>query len=77
MNTLTFLVTLRDETGCCPFNNRQGLATNSDLRRWINEGSITFNGERLQWNDEVQFPLTDLVFFPKSAKKRITLGCGT
>lgn len=73
MNALTFLVKLRDEAHCCPWNNRQMLATNSDLRRWIMDGAVLFNGERMDWKEEIDFPLHAVVFFPKSNSKRVSI----
>lgn len=48
-------------------------ASNSFLRRKIQEGAILFNGERMEPNELIDFPLFSLVMFPKSDKKRCTL----
>ena len=48
-------------------------ASNSEVRRWINNGSIKINNEQLRnINDIVEFPVVQLSFFSKKAG-RITL----
>ena len=41
----------------------KSLASNSELRRWLKDGAVDINGKRPQPNDEIQFPITRLVFF--------------
>lgn len=48
-------------------------ASNSELRRWIEQGGIIFNGEKMQPNEPIDFPLFSVIMFPKSEKKRCTL----
>lgn len=48
-------------------------ASNSVLRRWIEQGAILFNGRRMMPNDTIDFVIDSLVMFPKSEKKRCTL----
>lgn len=48
-------------------------ASNSFLHRKIKEGSILFNGERMEPEELIDFPLFSLVMFPKSDAKRCTL----
>lgn len=72
MNTLTFLNQLRPalpmsaERPCTP-------ASNSELRRWMASGSVLINGERVQWDEEVDYPVFSIVFFPKSEARKATL----
>jgi hypothetical protein len=47
-------------------------ASNSDRRRWLQNKAILINGARSNWDDEIEFPVTELVFFPNSDKKRCT-----
>ena len=70
MNLLTFMVQLRD---LCHFQSleRNGEATNSELRRWFERGSVEVNGQRAMWNDPVP-KWESLVLHPKG-KKRCTL----
>jgi hypothetical protein len=51
---------------------RDGVATNSERRRWLQNKAVIINGVKPQPDDEVTFPINQLVFFPKSQKKRIT-----
>jgi hypothetical protein len=47
--------------------------SNGELRRHIQQGGVLFNGERVMPDEEVDFPVFSLVFFPNSAKRRTTL----
>ena len=52
------------------FNGNQAvLASNGEKRRWLQNHSIIINGEKPNWDDEVSFPITQLVFFPKSNRR--------
>ncbi len=57
---------LRPEKGGIP-------ASNSDLRRWLENHSILVNGDKPGPADLVALPVTELVFFPKNPKTRITM----
>lgn len=50
---------------------RMAMASKSELRRWFDAGNVTMNGERVEWNEQMDFPLTSVVLFPNG--KRITL----
>ena len=64
---------LRDLHTVCQFHSRErtGLATNSELKRWLQNQSVQMNGKRIKWDEEVTFPITELILFPK--KNRITI----
>lgn len=47
--------------------------SNGELRRHIQQGGVLFNGERVEANEKVDFPVFNLVFFSKSASRRVTL----
>lgn len=51
-------------------------ASNSELRRWLQNKSVSINGAQPNWNDSVNFPITDMVLFPKSLARRTTLADG-
>jgi len=48
------------------------VASNSCARRWLDNKSILINGEFPKHDGLVEFPITELVFFPKS-KRRCTM----
>ena len=48
--------------------------SNSGLRRLLESGGVIFNGKALQPNDSFDFPVTELIFFPKS-ERRTTMIC--
>ena len=47
--------------------------SNSELRRCIEQKSVVFNGEGCDPNEVLDFPITSVVFFPKSEKRKTTL----
>ncbi len=59
-------------TGCHFMSReRSGRASNSELKRWLQNRAVEVNGTRPRFNDEVQFPITSMVLFPK--RGRVTL----
>jgi len=46
--------------------------SNSELRRWIEQGSLLINNEKCKPDEILDFPLISVVLFPKSGVKRIT-----
>lgn len=52
------------------FNGTQPVtASNSEKRRWLQNHSVIINGTKPNWNDEIEFPIEQLVFFPKSNRR--------
>lgn len=47
-------------------------ASKSEQKRWLENGSVIINGAKPKPHDEITFPVTELVFFPKS-KRRCTM----
>lgn len=43
--------------------------SNSELKRWLKKSSVVINRKKPQPNDEVFFPIIELVFFPKGKRK--------
>lgn len=72
MNVLQYLSQLRP---AIPMSREKPctVASNSELRRWIADGSVQINGERWSADEEAPASVWSLVFFPKSAKNRTTL----
>lgn len=71
VNVLTHILNLRP---ALPMSIERPctIATNSEVRRWLDGGMVEINGERPKAMDKVNFPIRSLVFFPKS-KRRTTL----
>ena len=71
MNVLSFLNQLRPavpfsvETPCL-------LASNGEIRRWCKNKAVIINSETVDWDEEVDFPVFSIVFFPKG-KRRTTI----
>lgn len=72
MQALQFIISMRP---ALPYSIEKSclLATNSEIRRWFNNKAIRINGVFPGWDDEVEFPINDLVFFPKSVKRKTTI----
>lgn len=48
-------------------------ASNSALRRWIDQGAVRFNGQILKATTMLDFPIISVMMYPKSDTQRITL----
>lgn len=65
-------------TGCYPAyampmsTERPGAPSRSELRRWLQKGSIVINESRLAAADEMPLPVHECVFHPKG-KRRCTV----
>ncbi len=72
MNVLTYLNNLRP---ALPYSSEKPctLVSQSELRRWIANGSVVINHERVTMDDEIDFIVHSLVFFPKSKTRKTTL----
>jgi hypothetical protein len=60
---------LRELNEVCSFQTREGKrvgkATNSELKRWCQNGAVVINGEKVKWDQELIFPLSSMILFPK------------
>lgn len=72
MNAWQFLIHLSE---VCHFQTKEGKkvgrASNSELRRWVQNKVLLINGESVSWDEPIDFPIFSVVLFPKSA--RVTL----
>lgn len=61
---------LLDLNKVCHFQTREGKkvgqVSNSEIRRWIENKAVLFNGETVMWNEEIDFPIFSLVLFPRN-----------
>jgi hypothetical protein len=71
MNVLQYILSLKPAV---PMSNEKPCshASNSEVRRWINDGSVLINYYRWTPEEELDCPVVSLVFFPKG-KRRTTL----
>jgi len=71
MNGLKWLSSLH---AVCHFQTREGRrvgrASTSELKRWCLNKAVLVNGEPLSWDEEIDFPIFSVIFFPKN---KITL----
>jgi len=57
---------------CCGFFSTEkpkAKASNSELRRWFDKGSILINGKHVKAFDTVEI-IDEIILFPKSDKRR-------
>lgn len=66
MNAWTWLISLHS---VCSFQTREGKkvgkASNSELKRWLQNKAVVVNGEPLAWDAQMDFPIFSVVLFPK------------
>ena len=67
MKAIQFLTNLHE---VCSFQTREGKkvgkASTSELRRWIQNKALLINGETVEVNEEIDFPVFSVVLFPKN-----------
>jgi hypothetical protein len=60
---------LRDIHEVCHFQTREGKkvgrASSSELKRWIQNKAVIINGEPVPPEEEMDFPISSVVLFPK------------
>ena len=56
----------------CHFMSRErtGKVTNSELKRWCQNQAVSINGQRVKFDQIVEFPINEMFLFPKN---RVTL----
>lgn len=76
MTALEYLKLLRDRCNCLPLSKKADgtfeIPSNNQLRVLLKNKSIQINGVRPDVFDEIEFPITELIFFPKSGS-RVTI----
>lgn len=45
----------------------------SEIKRWLNQSSVVINGAKPKTEDDVEFPIIELVFFPKSKTRKTSV----
>jgi hypothetical protein len=52
---------------------KHGMASNRELRQWLNDGAIAINGTKPKPNDDIGESIHSFVLFPKHDNKRRTV----
>lgn len=73
MNALEFLISLRPAIPMAMNGNKPIIASNGDLRRWLENKAVIINGKKPGPKDENEFPIDNVVFFPKSPERKTTI----
>ncbi|HET8686440.1 MAG TPA: hypothetical protein VFM18_07220 [Methanosarcina sp.] len=72
MTALDFIVSLRPflpmsvENPCTPMSN-------GEARRLLDQSAVLINGKKPKSKEFIDFPVKELVWFPKNPKKRVTM----
>ena len=68
-----YLKVLQNHAKCLPRSKeKNGQASNSEIRRWLEKGSVRINEKAVQPNDVLEFPIKQLIFF-KGSKSQCTI----
>lgn len=73
MTGLDYILSLNE---VCQFHSTERppeKASKSELRRLLDQSALRINGKVVKSKDKIEFPITSVVLFPKSDKKRITI----
>jgi hypothetical protein len=73
MTGIQYLRTLHE---VCAFQSQErgpGVASGSELGRWLKSKSLHINGKPIGPQDPIPFPITNVVLFPNSKRRRCTL----
>lgn len=73
MTALEFIISLRPAVPMGFQGTKPIEASNGQIRRWLQDKAIIINGTKPGPQDEIQYPITQVVFFPKSPDRRATI----
>jgi len=71
VSALDFIMRVHKTGGGFWSREMKDFASNSEVRRWLDNSAIRFNGRALKPKDVIDFPLYSVVLFPKA--QRITI----
>lgn len=73
LNKMKAIDFLKEISGYCGgFHSREfpkQKASTSELKRWLNSSSVIINGNKPMWDIEIEFPIFQMILFPKSPLK--------
>lgn len=73
---MTGIQYLRSLHEVCRFQSTErgaGVASGSELNRWLKSHVLHVNGKAIGPTEKINFPITSVVLFPSSSKRRCTL----
>jgi len=53
--------------------NKPCRPSKSEIKRWLQNQSVLINSKKPAPQDEIEFPIEQLIFFPKNEKSRCTM----
>ena len=54
--------------------DRPVVASKTERGRWLEMGAVIINGKKPKPREEIQFPITELIFFPNGRRKCTMIG---
>jgi len=69
MTAIEFLLDLHDVGWLPASTEKTGYPTRSEVRRWLERGSVRINGVTVRQETEISLPIESLVLFEKSPRK--------
>ncbi len=79
LTAIVLLKTMRDMPMACVPTSREGAKlgkpSNSELRRWLEKGSVQINGCRPKPSEIVRWPISELVYFLGSVSQTTLCAC--
>lgn len=70
MKAIDYLISLpREWLPRSTERGKTGLASKSEIKRWLLNKAVIINGKTPLPQDEISFPIRELIFFPKGNKR--------
>lgn len=76
MTAFEFIKDLNEQFPCVPMfmnGNKPVKASNGQIKRWLDMNAVSINGNKPRANDEIEFPVKELTFFPKNPTGKCSL----
>ena len=73
MTAMEFIVFMKPAIPQTQEGERVGPPSNSEIRRWLDQGAVRINGVNPKSKERIELPVKELIFFPKNPKKRCTV----
>lgn len=73
VTALEFIIDMRPAIPQSQEGEKVGPPSNGEIRRWLQNGAVQINGKKPKSGDIVEFPVQELIFFPKNPNKRSTI----
>lgn len=69
MNGIEYLLQLHEVCHFTSSERSPSTASNSELRRWLNEGVLRINGQVVKAEDQIPQPVTSVILWARSKRR--------